>query len=135
VLAAFALLACFHDVGRLSFAGEGERETLVRLEPGDVHFAADVSVRYTGDAMARYDVDLLQRDKVVGRTTCDPLQIAWRPRSCSYGVGPKNFDCEIIMACKAHLDAGGWTRVRARLSLPKKPPKFELSRADLIFGQ
>jgi hypothetical protein len=129
-----ALSSCFHTVGRLSFAGEGARETIVDLEPGDVRFAADVEVRYTGRAIARYEVDLLQRDHIVGHATCDPLRITGR-RSCAYRFGNHDFDCSIVMECTAHVAVAGPTLVRARLSIPTKPAEFTLERADLIVGQ
>jgi hypothetical protein len=133
-LLSLVLSSCFHTVGRLPFAGEGARETIVDLEAGDVRFAADVEVRYTGRAIARYDVDLLQGDHLVGRATCDPLRITGR-RSCVYRFGNHDFDCSIVMECRAHVDAGGPTVVRARLSIPTRPAEFTLHRADLIVGQ
>ena len=37
-----SVTACFHDVGRVAFAGEGQRQATFNLAPGDVRFAADV---------------------------------------------------------------------------------------------
>ncbi len=133
-LSSLMLSSCFHAVGRLPFAREGAREAVVDLEAGDVRFAADVEVRYTGRAIARYDVDLIQGDRVAGHATCDPLRITGA-KSCMYRFGNRDFECSIVMDCKAHVDAGGPTVVRARLSIPTRPAELTLRRADLIIGQ
>ncbi len=134
MLVSLVLPSCFHAVGRLSFPDEGVRETVVELPPGEVRFAADVAVRYSGEAIARYEVDLLQGGHVTSQAICNPLMVTGR-RSCRHRFGNRDFDCSFVMDCTARLDRGGPTQVRARLSIPLRPAEFTLRRADLIIGE
>jgi len=133
ILLPLAVSACFSSARRISFAGEGAREAVVELSSGDVRFAAYFEGYYTGRAVGRYDVELLQANRVVSRATCDLLPII-DDRQCIFRFN-KERECNIVMQCSAHLDAGGPTVVRARLSIPTKPADFKLQRTDLIVGQ
>lgn len=133
-LSALALVACFHDAGRLSFAGEGGRDATVNLHAGDVRFAADVEVRSAEHTTLRYDVELLQGGQVVDRAVCEPLRLGGR-KNCTYRFAERDYECSVVMACRAHVDTAGPTLVRARLVVVQKTPEFVLRRADLIVGQ
>lgn len=128
------LSSCFHTAGRLSFVGEGEKAAVLDLRAGDVRFVADLAVRYTGEAVARYTVELLQAGRIVSQASCNPLRPTEK-RSCKHRFGNHDFDCSFIMDCRAHLEQSGPTLVRARLSIPTKPADFALARADLVIGE
>lgn len=139
LLAAATVSSCsfsdFHAVSRLPFGGEGQLEELIPLNAGYVKFAAHVQVDYSGDAVARFYVDLLQNGRVVGSAVCDPLEFRSGPYACEYAYGTRDFDCTTEMKCNAFLNEGGLTVVRARLAVLKKPKRFVLTRANLIVGQ
>jgi hypothetical protein len=126
--------ACFHDVGRVSFAEEGQRQATFNLAPGEVRFAADVEVKDADRAKARFDVDLLQGGQLAAQAACDPLKLGDR-KACTYRFGNGDFRCNVVMDCRAHLATGGPTVIRVRLSVAEKPADFTLHRADLIVGQ
>jgi len=129
-----AVTACFHDVGRVSFAEEGQRQATFNLAPGDVCFAADVEVHGADHAKARFDVDLMQGGQVAAQAACDPLKIGDR-KACTYRFDNHDYRCNVVMDCRAHLATGGPTVLRVRLSVAEKPADFTLHRADLIVGQ
>jgi hypothetical protein len=137
VVLSFATSGCFHMLGRIPFSGEGEGQAVVSLDPGTVRFVTNIDVDYEGPALARYEVDLLQGDRVVDSASCNPLVRSGR-QSCHdtvWGLHGARIHCSIVMACSAHLDVGGSTVVRARLAIPTKPASFSLVRADLLIGQ
>jgi hypothetical protein len=131
---AFTLSACFNTEARILFEAEGEKEAFVNMKAGKVRFAADVEVKYTGDAVGRYDVEFLQDKRVVAAATCDPLRLTGS-KSCIYRYGNQDYRCSYVMSCSAELPTGGPTVVRVRFSLPTKPADFTLKRADLVIGQ
>jgi hypothetical protein len=133
VFFSLAVSSCFSSARRISFGGEGAREASVQLQAGEVRFATYFEGRNTGGAVARFDVELLQAGRVVSRTSCDLLPVI-DDRQCVFHFNQVR-ECNIVMQCSAHLDAGGSTIVRARLSVPTKPKEFKLDRTDLIVGQ
>jgi hypothetical protein len=132
VFLSLALSSCFSSARRISFGGEGRREATVELQSGEVRFATYFHGRDIGGAVARYDVELLQADRVVSRTSCDLLPVI-DDRQCVFHFNQVR-ECNIVMKCSAHLDVGGPTLVRARLSISAKPKEFKLDRVDLIVG-
>jgi hypothetical protein len=132
ILVSLAVSSCFSSARRISFAGEGAKETVVELDSGDIRFAAYFEGYYTGRAVGRYDIELLQANRVVSHATCDLLPIV-DDRQCIFRFN-KERECNVVMNCSAHLDDGGPTVVRARLSIPTKPADFKLERTDLIVG-
>jgi len=133
LFSSLVLTSCFSTSRRISFGGEGVKEAPVELASGDVRFATYFEGRNTAGAVARYDIELLQSDRVVSRTTCDLLPVI-DDRQCRHHYTEVR-ECNIVMQCTARLDIGGPTTVRARLSIPTKPDGFKLDRVDLIVGQ
>ena len=125
--------SCFSTSRRISFGGEGTKEVPVELGSGDIRFATYFMARNTFGAVARYEIELLQAGRVVSRTTCEVLPVI-DDRQCRHHYTEMR-ECTIVMQCRAHLEAGGPTTVRARLSIPKKPEGFKLDRIDLSVGQ
>lgn len=133
VFCSIAVSSCFSTARRISFGGAGAREATVELGSGEVRFAAYFQGRNIGGAVARYDVELLQAGRVVSRTSCDLLPVI-DDRQCVFHFNQVR-ECNVVMSCSAHLDVGGPTVVRARLSIPTKSKEFKLDRADLNVGQ
>ena len=131
--ASLAACSCFSSARRISFAGEGEKQAAVELTAGEVRYAGYFRGREPRGTVARYGVDLLQAGRVVSHASCDLLPIK-DDRQCVFRFSHDR-ECNVVMSCSGHLDAGGPTVVRARLSIPTKPAEFRLDRADLIVGQ
>jgi hypothetical protein len=132
------LPSCFSAIGILRFSSPGSQEALATLDAGDVKFATQIEVHNAAQAEVRFDLDLIQDGRVVARATCDPLD---RPgiRACSYIFRDldgrwNDFACHYVMKCAAHLDKGGPTLLRARLSAPVEPEGFSLEHANLVIG-
>jgi hypothetical protein len=132
LFASLLVSSCFSSSRRISVGGEGAKEATVELDSGDIRFATYFKARNTTAAVARYDIELLQSGRVVSRTACSLLPVI-DDRQCRHHYDEVR-ECNIVMQCRAHLDAGGPTVVRARLSVATKPKDFKFDRVDLIVG-
>lgn len=131
------LIGCGKEAGRVDFSTEGQGEATVLLNAGEVSFWTDLGIDYDGEAALKYEVMLLQGDKVATTTVCDPLgqlpiKVAWVETDFndSHSRSGKG-----KMTCSVDLARGGPTTVRAKLIISHRPPRLVLNRADLILRQ
>ncbi len=101
-----------------------------------VHFWIDFDATYQGDLRAKYDIDLLQRDVLVGHATCEPVPLSHAARVCSFRseIGDSH-QLRCRTDCQARVSSSGPTLVRATLSIQGKPASLTLTRADLLIKQ
>ncbi|MBL8951189.1 MAG: hypothetical protein JNK82_10460 [Myxococcaceae bacterium] len=137
VVSLLAFAACGKEKGRVPFTAEGTATTTVTLEAGDVAFWTDLDLKWEGDAVIRYDVEVEQGGKVIGSGACNPLghlgvKTGWAETNLA---GSHTRSGNGKMDCRAVVPAAGSTNVKVTLSVPTKPGVFTLKKADLVIKQ
>ena len=129
------LTSCGSTLGSIPFRDEGAGEVLVQAESGELRFWTELDATYAGELGSAYAIELVQDGSVVGRATCDPLQIR-KPRACSERVqAGQTHTVHCRMACYAHVPKTGPTLIRARYSIRQRPESFQLQQANLVVKQ
>jgi hypothetical protein len=124
-------------VGVIPFRGVGVGTTQVTIDArSEVRFWTELDGLYDDGSGARYDIDLLQNDRIVGSTTCDPIVSHDNGRVCTvrgrFG-GVQKTHCR--MRCRATVPRSGLTIVRARFSMPGSPTPPRIDSAALTIEQ
>jgi hypothetical protein len=102
----------------------------------DVRFWTDLDGLYDSGINARYDIDLLQDDKVVASTTCDPIALHDNVRVCTmHGWFSGVYRTHCRMRCRATVPRSGLTLVRARFSTPGPSMPRRIDSAALTIEQ
>jgi hypothetical protein len=128
-------VSCGAVVGQVPFSQEGTGETTFQAQAGEVRFWTDFSAGYSGDMLARFEVQLVQNDQVVSSAVCDPVHIG-ATRICTtrfWGIYDHEQHCR--MSCSAFVPHAGPTVVRARLAIPGRPYDLRLAYANLVVRQ
>ena len=136
-LTVVGLAACAKEAGRVPFTGEGEAESTLSLQSGEVDFWTDIAIEFEGDAALAYQVELVQAGSVVAKAACNPLghmsvKMGWVETNLGSSHSRRGNG---KMDCAIELDRGGVTTVKARLAFAARPPGLKLSRADLVVKQ
>ena len=126
------------SVGVIPFHNVGVSATQVMLDArSDVGFWTELDGLYDSHASARYDVDLLQDNKVVASTVCDPIVARDHVlRVCTMlGWFGGVYRAHCRMRCRATVPRSGLTVVRARFSTPGPVMPRRIDSAALTIEQ
>ncbi|HEY4393448.1 MAG TPA: hypothetical protein VGP64_05280 [Polyangia bacterium] len=124
-------------VGVIPFHGVGVSATQVMIDArSEVRFWTELDGMYGPGSGARYDIDLLQDDKVVASTTCDPIVVHDSVRVCTLrGWFSGVYKTHCRMRCRATVPRSGLTIVRARFSTPGPSAPRRIDSAGLTIEQ
>ena len=124
-------------VGVIPLGGVGVGATEVMIDArSEVRFWTELDGLYDDGSGARYDIDLLQDDRIVASTTCDPIVGHDNGRVCTvrgWFGGVHKTHCR--MRCRATVPRSGLTIVRARFWLPALPTPPRIDSAGLTIEQ
>jgi hypothetical protein len=125
------------SVGVIPFHDVGVSATQVMLDSrSEVRFWADFDGLYDYRSSARYDIDLLQDNRVVASTVCDPIVVHESVRICTIGGwfdGVYKSHCR--MRCRVTVPKSGLTVVRAMFSTPGPIRPSRIDSANLTIEQ
>jgi hypothetical protein len=124
-------------VGVIPFHNVGVSAKQVMLDArSGVRFWVELDGLYDPRSNARYDVDLLQDNEVVGSTVCDPIVVHDSVRVCTlHGWFGGVYKTHCRMRCRATVPRSGLTVVRAKFSTPGPVMFRRIDSAALIIEQ
>jgi hypothetical protein len=124
-------------VGVIPFDNVGISATQVMIDArSDVRFWTDLDGLYDSRASARYDVDLLQDNKVVASTECNPMVLHDSVRVCTiHGWFDGVYKTHCRMRCRATVPKSGLTVVRARFATSGPWMPSRIDSANLTIEQ
>lgn len=124
-------------VGVIPLHDVGVSATQVTIDASsDVRFWTELDGVYDPHSSARYDVELLQDNRVVASTVCDPMVVHDSVRVClmhRWSGGVYRTHCR--MRCRATVPRSGPTVVRAKFSMPGPALSRRIDSAALTIEQ
>jgi len=126
--------ACGKEIGRIPLRDQGAGETTVQATPGKpLALWTSLDVKYTGAFAAHYEVEILQGGAVVGKATCNPLDVSTRLSSKQTSFGDDHtMSWQGKMRCEVALANGGATTVRAKLIVDQRPASLAIRDLSLV---
>jgi len=126
--------ACGKEIGRIPLHDQGAGETTVQATAGKpIALWTSLDVKYTGAFAAHYDIELLQGGALVGKTTCNPLDVSTRLSSKQASLGNDHtMSWQGKMRCEVKLAKGGATTVRAKLIVDQRPASLAIRDISLV---
>lgn len=129
-----ALTGCGKEVGRIALRGEGQGETTIQATAGKkLALWTSLDVKYTGDLVARYEVELVEGTTVVGKTSCDPLDVNVKTSSRETNFnGDRSVSWQGKMKCELTPTKNGPAVVRAKVAFAKRPAALTVTDLSLV---
>ncbi len=134
VLSAAGLAGCGKEIGRIVLRGEGQGETTIQATGGKkLALWTSLDVKYQGDLIARYEVELLEGGAVVGKTSCDPLDVNVKTsaRETNFN-GDRSVSWQGKMRCEVTPTKSGPAVVRAKVIISKRPQALTVTDMSLV---
>ena len=134
ILAVSALASCGKEVGRIALRGEGQGETTIQATAGKkLALWTSLDVKYKGNFAARYDVELVEGGAVVGKASCDPLDVNVKTSSRETNFnGDRSVSWQGKMRCELTPSKSGAAVVRAKLLFVQRPPALTVTDMSLV---
>ena len=129
-----SVAACGKEIGRIPLHDQGAGETTVQASPGKaLALWTSLDVKYTGAFAAHYEIEVLQGGTVVGKTTCNPLDVSTRLSSKQTTFGNDHtMSWQGKMRCEVTAAKGGPTTVRAKLIIDQRPANLAIRDLSLV---
>ncbi len=129
-----SVAACGKEIGRIALHDQGAGETTVQAAAGKpLALWTSLDVKYTGAFAAHYEVEILQGGAIVGKTTCNPLDVSTRLSSKQTTIGSDHtMAWQGKMRCEVALAKGGATTVRAKLIVDQRPASLAIRDISLV---
>lgn len=131
---AISLAGCGKEVGRIALRGEGQGETNIQATAGKkLALWTSLDVKYTGELVARYEVELVEGGTVSGKASCDPFDVNVKTsaRETNFN-GDRSVSWQGKMKCELTPSKSGPAVVRAKVTFAKRPAALTVTDLSLV---